>query len=212
MLGAGGQQHTEAPRSPSPPSAPHNPGCLRCPHTPGYHPPNTEGAPQHLSTAHRPFLVRCPPPSSPDVGDEGLDVPLQHGDHVGDDEGGRGPGDEQSGDESHAGHEAQHRPRLPCPGGHRGESTPEPHTHTRTRGHPQGSRGTLTHLRPVPSVLPHACFSPAGQRRGAAAFPQRRRGSPAPFPAAFPSLSLLLSAAPLRQRPWGRRELRPDGG
>lgn len=40
----------------------------------------------------------------------------QHGDHIGDDEGGRGPADQQSGDESHAGHAAQHRRRLPYPG------------------------------------------------------------------------------------------------
>lgn len=61
---------------------------------------------------------RLPPraSASPDVGDEGLDVPRQHGDHIGDDEGGRGPADEQSGHESHAGHAAQHRRRLPGPG------------------------------------------------------------------------------------------------
>ena len=50
-----------------------------------------------------------PPGSSPDVGEEGVDVPGEHGDHVGDDEGGGRPGHQEEGDEGHSPQEAQHR-------------------------------------------------------------------------------------------------------
>lgn len=50
-------------------------------------------------------------------------MPPQHGDHIGDDEGGRGPADEQRGDEGHSRHEAQHPAR-----GVRGRSPPRPGT------------------------------------------------------------------------------------
>lgn len=56
----------------------------------------------------------CPVPAlhpfcpSPDVGEEGVDVPGEHSDHVGDDEGGGGPGHQEEGDEGHSPQEAQH--------------------------------------------------------------------------------------------------------
>lgn len=89
--------------------------CLSSPGDPTLPPGSPSGhSPwSHTNPAPRP-LPRAS--ASPDVGDEGLDVPRQHGDHIGDDEGSRGPADEQSGHESHAGHAAQHRRRLPCPG------------------------------------------------------------------------------------------------
>lgn len=43
-----------------------------------------------------------------DVGEEGVDVPGQHGHHIGDDEGGRRPGHQQEGDEGHSLQEAKH--------------------------------------------------------------------------------------------------------
>lgn len=82
----------------------------RGPHTPSGKPLRTQPMVTHTQAPH---LGRSP--ASPDVGDEGLDVPRQHGDHIGDDEGGRGPADQQSGHESHAGHAAQHRRRLSRP-------------------------------------------------------------------------------------------------
>lgn len=47
--------------------------------------------------------------SSPDVGEKGVDVPGEHGDHVGNDEGSGRPGHQQEGDEGHSPEKAQHR-------------------------------------------------------------------------------------------------------
>lgn len=51
----------------------------------------------------------CPPCPSPDVREERVDVPGEHGDYVGDDEGGGRPGHQEEGDEGHPPQEAQHR-------------------------------------------------------------------------------------------------------
>lgn len=85
-------------------------GGPRGPHIPSGKPLRT---PPMVTHTHKPRTSAAP--ASPDVGHEGLDVPRQHGDHIGDDEGGRGPADEQSGHESHAGH-AAHEHRRPGPG------------------------------------------------------------------------------------------------
>lgn len=60
-------------------------------------------------SAPRGACARPPTRPSPDEGEEGVDVPGEHGDHVGDDEGGGRPGHQQEGDEGHATQEAQHR-------------------------------------------------------------------------------------------------------
>lgn len=73
-----------------------------------------------ISTTHA-WLARLPslsahlvPPSrsscpSPDIGEKGVDVPREHRDHVGDDEGCGRPSHQEEGDESHSPEEAQHR-------------------------------------------------------------------------------------------------------
>lgn len=56
-----------------------------------------------------PLLLDGPACPSPDVGEEGIDVPREHSDHVGDDEGCGRPSHQQEGDEGHSPEEAQHR-------------------------------------------------------------------------------------------------------
>lgn len=100
VMGAGSAQRVPRHRE-APPPLPLLPWG---PHIPSGKPLRTPPMPTHTQFPH---LGRSP--ASPDVGDEGLHVPRQHGDHIGDDEGGRGPADEQRGHESHAGHAARHR-------------------------------------------------------------------------------------------------------
>lgn len=52
-----------------------------------------------------PSRSSCP---SPDIGEKGVDVPREHRDHVGDDEGCGRPSHQEEGDESHSPEEAQH--------------------------------------------------------------------------------------------------------
>lgn len=110
----------------------------------------------------------------------------QHGDHVGDDEGGRRPADEQSGDESHAGHAAQHRRRLPCPGHQRlGRERP-----AGLRGGALKSRTVTEDLQdartpqPVPARPPYTCLPLPGS--GVATC---NSAGDHPPPAAFPFVS-----------------------
>lgn len=53
-----------------------------------------------------PSRSSCP---SPDIGEKGVDVPREHRDHVGDNEGCGRPSHQEEGDESHSPEEAQHR-------------------------------------------------------------------------------------------------------
>lgn len=184
VMGAGSAQRVPLPRGgPATTASPP----LGTPHSLRESPQDTAHAHTHTQAPH---LGRSPgAPASPDVGDEGLDVPRQHGDHIGDDEGGRGPADEQSGDESHAGHAAQHRRRLPCPG-HRqlGGSALE------SRPGSGDSRGAF--------ALPHACLSPPA---AALRLPQPR-GCPAgrslPFTFGSPLRSPPPTAAESQGQPW----------
>lgn len=73
-------------------------------------------------------------------------MPPQHGDHIGDDEGGRGPADEQRGDEGHSRHEAQHPAR-----GVRGRSPPRPGTGGAGRAGGRGGGGAGSVTEPVKS-------------------------------------------------------------
>lgn len=73
-------------------------------------------------------------------------MPPQHGDHIGDDEGGRGPADEQRGDEGHSRHEAQH----PARGVH-GRSPPRPGTGGAGRAGGRGGGGAGSVTEPVKS-------------------------------------------------------------
>lgn len=69
----------------------------------------------YLKNFHYPCLAWTPsfplssPGPSPDVGEKGVDMPREHRDHVGNDEGCRRPSHQEEGDESHSPEEAQHR-------------------------------------------------------------------------------------------------------
>lgn len=135
-------------------------------------------------------------PASPDVGHEGLDVPRQHGHHVGDDEGGRGPADEQSGHASHAGQAAQHG--RGCPPGARAAGR------QRCSGGPAagplGAQPGCPGDAPLPSL--HFRFSaalPAPDGGGARHSRGPLRPSPLPAPAAPGSASALT----VSRSPWG---------
>lgn len=158
-------------------------------------------------------------------------MPPQHGDHIGDDEGGRGPADEQRGDEGHSRHEAQHPAR-----GVRGRSPPRPGTGGAGRAGGRGGGGAGSVTEPVKSQsgwdkaqrrsqdrlpaprspeTPRERVSQPGQNcavcprhthtLGYASSPPYRAGAPSPVPSHTQGYSLLSHAqvfSLFHTRPW----------
>lgn len=71
-----------------------------------FHSPCLTWTPSLPLSSPDPSCSSCP---SPDIGEKGVDVPREHRDHVGDDEGCGRPSHQEEGDESHSPEKAQHR-------------------------------------------------------------------------------------------------------